>query len=215
MKKLGKTKATKDDKALVSIVYDFSLHHHLKAPARATGEPFFWHIYRAAMAMLDDFILLEIWDLKMLIIEILHDTIEDARKAGFDPELVHHNVVQKFGAEIAYGTMAVTKREGEHSHDVLKRLVFEHYWRSQGAKAYDREDNLTTLHGMALVASQHHKLEETEKYFPSIFNRLEAEIRIRVECGAMPKEWLRLVPPLRERQRRLVEENKKRLRSLR
>ncbi len=210
IKKLGKTKATKEDKALVSVVYDFSLHHHLKAPARATGEHYFWHIYRASTSMLNDFILLGIFDLRMLLIEILHDVIEDARKAGFDPELVYRNVVRKFSAEIAYGTMAITKRDGEHSHDALKRLITEHYWRSHGAKAYDREDNLTTLHGMTLE-SQERKLAETEKYFPAIFNRLEAEIRIRVECGALPKEWLRLTPILRERQKCLVEENRKRI----
>lgn len=210
MKKLDQTQATDKEKNRISVVYDFSLLHHMNAPKRATGEPYFWHIHRAVMRLLFLFVLIGIWDEKTLLILLLHDVIEDAKKAGFDPELVHRNIVHKFGTEIAYGTMAITKRKGEHSHDVLRRLTKEPYWRSLVAKLPDREDNLITLYGMSLE-SQLHKLHETEKYFPAILNRLEAEIRIRILCGALPKKWSWLVPIFRRDLANLAAENRRRL----
>lgn len=206
-------KVTEADKIILNIVYEFSLLHHLNAPKRATGEHYFWHIYRAVMRLLDVFLLLDIWDVKVVIILLLHDTIEDARKAGFDPALVLTEIIHRFDAEIAFGTMAITKKEKEHSKDVLRKLILLFYWRSHVAKSFDREDNLSTLHGMQ-INSQLKKLAETEKYFPSIFNRLESELIIAVTYRKYDKNWLRLVPWLRIRQRKLVTENRDRLKNL-
>ena len=206
MRTLGKTKAINKETSELSIVYDFSFEHHLNAPKRATGEHYFYHIHRAVMRLLLVFILLGIWNYKIVMILLLHDVIEDAKKAGFDPELVREKIEARFTAEIAFGTMQITKQGKEHSHDMLARLVKAFYIWSLIAKVFDREDNLSTLYGMELH-SQVRKLQETEKYFVFIFNRLEVEIEIRVECGALPPQWRKLVPLLRERQEKLVEEN--------
>lgn len=207
MREIGKSKkATKADIELCSVVYDFSLEHHEHAPARATGEQYFWHIFRAVMRQLSVFLALNIYDVRIIIILLLHDVIEDAKKAGFDPELVREKIEARFTAEIAFGTMQITKQGKEHSHDMLARLVKAFYIWSLIAKVFDREDNLSTLYGMELH-SQIRKLQETEKYFESIFNRLEAEIEIRVEGGALSSAWRKLVPLLRKRQKELVEEN--------
>ncbi len=214
MEELGNNRKVKEeDKIILNTVYEFSLLHHLNAPKRATGEHYFWHIYRAVMRMLDVFELLGIWDVRVVIILLLHDTIEDARDAGFDPALVLTEIARKFDDETAFGTMAITKKEKEHSKDVLKKLILLFYWRSHAAKAFDREDNLSTLHGME-IPSQLKKLAETEKYFPAIFNRLEAELTIAVKYRGYDKNWLNLTPLLRIRQKKLVIENRARLKAL-
>lgn len=203
---LGQTKATEKETAELSIVYDFSLEHHLNAPKRATGEHYFYHIHRAVMRLLLVFILLGIWNYRIVMILLLHDVIEDAKKAGYHPDLVHAKITERFGEEIAFGTMQITKQGEEHSHHMLARLVRSFYIWSLIAKVFDREDNLSTLHGMELC-SQVRKLQETEKYFEGIFNRLEVEIEIRIEGGSLPSVWRKLVPLLRGRQKKLVEEN--------
>lgn len=203
-------KATKADIAEILDVYDFSVIHHMPAPRRATGEHYFWHIFRGAMNLLFVFQMLIIWDVKTIKIFLLHDVIEDARKAGFDPELVLQKVIIRFGNEIAFGAMAMTKQGNDHARDVLARLTMFFYWRSLLAKIFDRDDNLSTLYGME-IKSQRKKLAETKKYFPAIFNRLEAELKIAVEYRNFDNNWLRLVPILRERQAKLISENYARL----
>lgn len=206
-------KVTEKDKAELSIIYDFSLKHHLHAPKRATGEHYFWHIFRAVISLLYTYRLLGIWNVEVVKILLLHDTVEDAKESGLDPALVHKKIIRRFGNRTAYGTMAITKQGSDHSKDVLKRLVLLFYWYSLLAKCFDRNDNLLTLYGMKITA-QLKKLAETEKYFPSIFNRLEAEIQIAVEFGRLEENWLKLVPMLRERQAYLIKENRSRLRAL-
>lgn len=210
IQELRKTLATAEDKIFLVTIYVFSLIHHLTAPPRATGEHYFWHIYRAVMRLLEDFQQLGIWNMRIVAILLLHDVIEDAKKAGFDPELLHRKVIARFGDEIAFGTMAITKQGRDHSHHVLARLMYFFYWLSLLAKIYDRNDNLFTLHGME-TKDQYRKLAETEKYFPSIFNRVEAEIKIAVKCRGFDKNWLKLVPMLRKRQARLIHWNYTRL----
>lgn len=210
MEKLGKTKATKEEIVQIDKVYDFSLEHSREAPPRATGEPYFWHIHRSAMRAVTVFILLGIFDAKLLMILILHDTIEDARKAGFDPEVVRKAIAKLFLEEIVFGTMAITKHSGERSCSMLIRLALFFYWRSHIAKAFDREDNLDTLYGVPREL-QLQKLAETEKYFPAVFNRAEAEIRIAVQAKRLEKNWLKLVPLLRKRQADLIASNRERI----
>lgn len=207
---LRKTLATAEEKIFLLAIYVFSLIHHLSAPPRATGEHYFWHIYRAVMRLLEDFQLLGIWNMRIVAILLLHDVIEDAKKAGFDPALLLKKVTRLFGNEIAFGTMAITKQGRDHSHNVLGRLIYFFYWLSLIAKIYDRNDNLSTLHGME-IEDQYRKLAETEKYFPSIFNRVEAEIKIAVKYRSFDKNWLKLVPMLRRRQARLIRGNYARL----
>lgn len=210
VEELNKTKATLAEKIFLGFIFDFSLVHHLSAPPRATGEHYFWHIYRAVMRLLTDFNKFGVWDMRLVAILLLHDVVEDARQAGFDPELVLQKIIKQFGNEIAFGTMAITKQGKEHARDVLKRLIYFFYWLSLLAKIYDRNDNLGTLYGMS-VEAQIKKLEETEKYFSFIFNRVEAELLIAVKYRGFSRKWLKLLKKLRKRHEKLISQNKTRL----
>lgn len=213
IKKLSTTRCSTKERRRISLVYNFSLRHHRESPRRASGEHYFWHIYRATMQLLDDFIKFDIWNAKLVEILLLHDVIEDARESNFDPALVYRKVIKSFGNELAYGTLAMTKRKGEHSDDALARLVHEPYWLALIDKIYDREDNLRTLRGMP-VEKQARKLAETEMYFPVIFTRLQAEISMRVRSGHMSENWLLLLNQLHRRHLHLVATNKRRLEKL-
>lgn len=210
MEELSKTKCSRRERRRIGLVYSFSRRHHRFSPVRATKEPYFWHIHRGGVRMAQDFHRFGVWDAKIVEIYLLHDTIEDASDSKFDPALVYRKVVKTFGNELAYGTLAMTKRKGEDSEAALVRLIHEQYWKVLIAKIYDRADNLRTLYGMD-EDRQKKKLRETEKHFPAIFMRLKAELTLLVTGGKISSSWLLLLEHLRKEQLELINENRKRL----
>lgn len=192
--------------------FDLSYRGHLRAPPRASGEAYIYHILRAdleAIRMMDMF---GVFNLNLVLQLTLHDTVEDAREGGYHPLLMRSNVLQEVGPINAWGIGLLTKHDefGNVKPDYYRRLSETRMWEPVAGKHFDRLDNIRTLGDMPLHKRQK-KLEETEREFPSLTRTLFQNALRKVERGTFHHGYLALCGLIASELARAVRVEKDRL----
>lgn len=183
-----------DDIKRCEDAFRFSFEGHARAPLRDSGEAYFFHVFRAAIREIRAQQRLGVYDLEVIIIILLHDCVEDAAKAGFDPNLQREEIEKRFGLETSYDVLCLTKKpkEEETNDQYCNRLLRCDTWRPLVAKQRDREDNMRTIGGVPHTRRVK-KILETQKNFPAFQERLETLIEREIGKGHLDAAW-RYVP---------------------
>ena len=155
------------DKELIKKAYNFSEQSH-QGQVRATGEPYFSHIYETALIAAQ----LKL-DIPSIISALLHDTIEDC-------PVTKEDIVREFGQEIADIVEGVTNlskiefesKEIKQAENFRKMLIaMAKDIRVILVKLCDRLHNMRTL-GFMSEEKRIRKAEETRDIYAPLANRL-------------------------------------------
>lgn len=168
-------------RTLVGKAYDFSQHAH-EGHKRASGEPFFIHVYATAYALAEMGL-----DAPSVAAGLLHDSIEDV---GVTEEDIEHT----FGPEVLRLVKGVTKlgalkyRGAKRHTESLRRLFVatSEDVRVLLIKLMDRLHNMKTLSALP-VEKQHRIASETLEIYAPIADRLGmGRIKRELEDLAFP-----------------------------
>lgn len=181
------------DMARCEEIFRFSFEGHARAPVRDSGEAYFFHVFRPAIREIRGQQYLRVYDREVINIILLHDCVEDAAKAGFDPHLQRREIEKRFGLETSYDVLCLTKKPkgDELNGTYFDRLIRCDTWRPLIAKQRDREDNIRTIDAVS-HNRRVKKILETEKYFPALEERLQTLIDREISKGQLPAAWSRV-----------------------
>lgn len=145
--------------------YDLSKYGHHKQ-VREDGKRYFDHPRAVASISLRE---LKIYDVKLIIVKILHDMPEDSFL------LNHNRIKDRFGNDVAQDVWLVTKlniHKGLGIKKYFKRLMESGSWRAMLAKCVDRLHNMRTL-GTCSREKQLKQVAETRTYVLPLLDILE------------------------------------------
>jgi GTP diphosphokinase / guanosine-3',5'-bis(diphosphate) 3'-diphosphatase len=159
----------------ISICYALAKHYHRhdvrKDERDATGVPlrYFEHPRRVALFLLDE---LALADSDLVMMALLHDTIEDTRLA---PEAI----TQVCGADVARRLMLVSKKPKQGFH---QRLIDHGDYKVLFLKIADRIDNNRAMAMSAPTFVAKQVAETREMYYPLAAlaaDRAPSEVRLK------------------------------------
>jgi hypothetical protein len=166
---------SEDELGLLEDAYVFSKYGH-RGIFRASSERYFNHLRSTALICPDE---LEIYDLKTICSELMHDSREERR-------FLRGKLIKKvFGRKIMVVVNLLTKDE-RSKEMYITRIIASQNWRALLTKCCDRLHNMRTLHYMkhAKIPEQ---ILETRVDFPAVFAALTA---------CIPKKYAHAVPYL-------------------
>lgn len=153
----------------------------------------------------------------LLLIILLHDTIEDALKGRTLPFVAFSRIYALLDELTAYGVKTLTKKkfemkESETREEFLERILKSELWFVLVAKPEDMIDNLSTLSALPFE-KQPEKVWEALKYGPRIMERAVRLITIAGENDSLPdwRSWLLLVEDQHRELQVVALQQKKRL----
>ncbi len=178
---------------LVEIAFDLAYWGHEDAPHRASGEAYIFHLVRSGIKWIWCQRELDIRDDRVTQGVIVHDTTEDAKKAGLPPELVHTNITALLGVGVASDVYYNTKQkhEGENGNRFFRRLLTTEDWHPIVIRLIERSDNIETLESMP-IDKQLRKIKETKRWREPLVERLNHLLKKQVKEGVLEPKWLRL-----------------------
>lgn len=175
-----------------------SFDEHWKAPNRASGEIYFLHIFRQAMQMMRLMVHYKVTSSQniflVLITILLHDCIEDAKKAQTTPFIVYSTIVMLFHDVVAGLVQSITKnKQKETRSSYLLRLAEHPMWQLQLCKLPDGNDNTKTLAATPLEG-QAGKVREVFVYYPKIVTQLLRHLEFEIRKGRLSDghQWIAL-----------------------
>lgn len=195
---------------LLKSSFNIAFTHHLKTPARESGEAYVLHPLRVALRTIEEQKIDGVRDLQSVMLLLLHDNIEEARREGLiQPYRVQFDVGTQLPFTILFELREFTKwkEAGESSEAYCARLAKTLYWRTLYGKFNDRIDNIWTIDAMS-PEQRANKIKETERWFPVFRDRLSFLIQLEVFVGKLSPEWLQ-VPDAQLRRLHAVVERKK------
>ncbi len=163
---------TREDEMFLWIAFNISFEGHVNTPARKSKEAYFYHPLRTAFRIIWQQVVLQIYDLDVIIEALLHDCFEETAP-GIDSILLRTNVIFQLGETIANDVWDVTKHKelGESNEEYCLRLLNSNSWRALWVKFMDRIDNMWSIGSMS-TEQRVHKIEETKKWFPELKKQL-------------------------------------------
>jgi (p)ppGpp synthase/HD superfamily hydrolase len=196
-RELATLNPTKKEVRRVKTSFAISFWGHQKAPVRASGEAYIFHVVRATIRSIWRQRELGIRDIELIIIILLHDSFEDAKKAGISPLLMHSRVHFQMGHETGVDVLYLTKQKqrNETNDEAFTRLIRSERWRPVIGKLEDRTDNILTIASMPLP-NQIAKLKETEIWLPLLTQQGEALVAKEIESGRLSPNFRYLLPSI-------------------
>lgn len=161
----------------ISVAYKLAKFHHRfdtrKDELGPNGEPvrYFEHARRVALIAPDE---LGIADVELVILSLLHDTIEDTR-------LTTEEITFIYGSEISRRVMLMSKKPKQGFH---KRLLDFADWKVLLVKGCDRLDNIRSLKNSPVEFQQKQIKETREMYYPlmdKLVERTPEETKLHVQ----------------------------------
>ncbi len=203
---------TKAERAEAMTGFYLAFWSHEGAPERAKGEAFIFHPWRSAIRMIRIQHRLGIRDVRVILDLLLHDSVEDAKKAGKNPMDVHDAILEKMGEPVIRDVLHLTQmsHEGETDDEFVARIVSSREWRPNAAKLVERTDNVKTIR-YVLPAKQTAKIRGTEKWLDILFTTLKAAVNRDIASDKLPQEYAHLPQVLYGELRRALRKEKKRL----
>ncbi len=171
---------TTRDMTRLERAFNFTYRAHRSTPIRDSGEAYIFHLIRSSLILVWAQQESGVYDLEMIIVDLLHDSVEEAKNAyhssleRYSRLLEHSRVRMNFGWQTARDVYTLTKHkeQGETSDLYCERLTISDEWRPLAVKAGgDRTDNMWTI-GAVTPERRRNKIRETELWFPSIVERL-------------------------------------------
>ncbi len=193
LQRLDVFQPAKRERGDIEKAFTISFEGHQNAPSRKSGEAYIFHPFRAAVSMFTKMELLGIFDARLIIAILLHDCVEDAKKAGISPLLMRGRVFIHMGGKVTADVYTLTKHSerGETRLEYNKRLLATDRWRPLAAKFEDRKDNLDTIESLPRE-KQMSKVYDAEQWFPHFAHRLQILIDKAVDHGRLDKQFLHL-----------------------
>ncbi len=137
---------TDDEHRDIVMSFHISYETHLHAPTRATGEPYFSHIFRQVLRVIKMMFEHEVVSARLICVILLHDTIEDAKKGKTTPFMVTTSIYFLTNNDVVTPVKVLTKnKEVESRGEFLVRIIRSNIWLAVVAKPFDAEDNIKTL----------------------------------------------------------------------
>ena len=204
---------TDSEHRMVVSSFLISFDTHLHAPPRKTGEPYFSHIIRQILRVIQMMVWHEVVSAELICIILLHDTIEDATKGKTTPFMVTSNIQLLVGDFITSCVQILTKnKEIETREMYLLSVIASDVWLVLVAKPYDGEDNTKTL-AATDITTQAMKVREVFIHYPKMKARAIELIQRAGESGNLPdwKNWIALVKHIHRDLRRHAWKQRRRL----
>jgi hypothetical protein len=188
---------TKKDIEQLHTAFEISFEGHRLAPRRESGEIYFMHVFRqfiCAVLLMKKY---RVVSVTLLILILLHDTVEDAVEGQSTIFLAKSQIHLRFNNDrIVYSVMSTTKRkkEGETRVQFLLRIIHSDIWEVLVAKPFDGKDNTGTLYAMP-KEKQPGKVQEIFDFYPLIEARAIHLITMAGKKGELTnyRRWIRLV----------------------
>lgn len=163
-------KPTPIEQQRIDIAFDIAFEGLKNVPVRQSKEAYIFHVVRAYICSVRRQRRRGVKSVRALIALILHDSMEEARKAGIHPEAIRTQVHIRLGGEAATDMDALTK--GEEDFEYVMQLRHHDVWEVIYAKLEDRLDNLRTLEYVP-DKKQRAKVVETALWLPLLTQRLK------------------------------------------
>lgn len=191
---------------------------HLYAEKRKSGEAYFYHLFRGGMKVLHDQIALNIRDVDVVLIILLHDVIEEAESSettilNYKVIITRKIITDYFGEKVAAGVSWLSRKKWQHEGRIehLERVIRSDLFQVPWGKLTDIRDNFDTLSSMPLE-KQKNKFKEAKEKVPVLLDRLEFLIIRGLENGTLSGDgWLKLRPRIERGLKRSIRKQKKRL----
>ncbi len=198
----------------VEMAFELTYWGHRGAPTRASGEAYVFHPLRAAIVWIWYQLELGIRDHQVTQGILIHDTGEDAKKAGLNPKLVYTNIASYLGGDVAGDVYYNTKQKhlGETGEGFFRRLLRSGLWRPIVIRLIERTDNIQTLKSMP-ADKQVRKIKETKRWRKRLVHQLRHLLAIEVKAGHLDSKWLHLPTLLDHNLRTAVQIEEKRIRT--
>ena len=194
----------------LNTAFEFSYEGHRNAPLRDSGEAYIFHPFRATVRMAAEQERLGVLNVPLLAITLLHDCVEDAEKGGYHQFLLQSQVFLFLGPHIAQYVYHLTKHKekNETGDAYFTRIERCDSWQVIAAKFEDRIDNMLTI-GSVGPERREKKIRETERWFPSLEQRMSQLIDREIGQLGISPLWSRLPSLLAQRLNRIVMQKKK------
>jgi (p)ppGpp synthase/HD superfamily hydrolase len=185
---------THTEEQWVRIAFILSYRGHLKAPHRAGGEAYIFHLIRVTVSLIRHQASLGIKDIRSIVVAILHDSVEDAHEGGTHPVVMAGKVFFHLDAGTLIDVSVITRRRGlgETREQFCARILETYQWRPLVVKLEDRPDNMDTLEWVKDHEKQRKKVLETELWFPRYRDRLLDLLEKEVALGRVGPAYLHL-----------------------
>jgi (p)ppGpp synthase/HD superfamily hydrolase len=194
---------TKRDEQRLERAFNFTYRAHKNTPIRESGEAYIFHLVRSSLVIVWAQQECKVFDLEMIIVDLLHDSVEEAKSAyhssleRYSRLLEHSRVRLNFGWRTARDVYTLTKHKesGETSDMYCERLTISEEWRPLAVKVGgDRTDNMWTIDAVS-PERRANKIRETKRWFPRIIERLNFLVEREIAHGrlAPTENWRNFV----------------------
>lgn len=186
---------TNNQREMIVSSFHISFETHLRAPERKSGEPYFFHIFRQVLRVIQLMVQHKVVSAELICIILLHDAIEDAEKGKTTPFLVTSNIQLLVGDLITRCVLSLTKNKDVHTREsYLLGIIANDNWLVLVAKPFDGEDNIKTLKSTN-IATQAMKVKEVLTHYPAMRKRAIELLRKAGESGELSdvEQWVTLV----------------------